>query len=62
MSPILSVGHSLLIAHAKAVKVYREEFKPLQKGQIAITLNCDWAEPYDDSPEGEYECLSTCQF
>ncbi|CAE6441331.1 unnamed protein product [Rhizoctonia solani] len=47
------VGHSLLISHAKAVKVYREEFKPSQKGQIGITLNCDWAEPYDDSPEAK---------
>lgn len=33
------VGHSLLMAHANAVKVYREEFKPTDKGQIGITLN-----------------------
>ncbi|CAE6444968.1 unnamed protein product [Rhizoctonia solani] len=47
------VGHSLLIAHAKAVKLYREEFKSSQNGQIGITLNCDWAEPYDESPEAK---------
>lgn len=33
------VGHSLLLAHASAVKAYREEFKPADKGQIGITLN-----------------------
>ncbi|CAE6416073.1 unnamed protein product [Rhizoctonia solani] len=48
------VGHSLLVAHAKAVKLYRGEFKSSQKGQIGITLNCDWAEPYDESPEGKF--------
>jgi len=45
------VGHSLIIAHARAVKLYREEFKPTQKGKIGITLNGDWAVPYDNSPE-----------
>ncbi|GJJ14656.1 Beta-glucosidase 1B [Clathrus columnatus] len=45
------VGHSLIIAHAHAVKLYREEFKSLQQGSIGITLNGDWAMPYDDSPE-----------
>ncbi|KAF4613289.1 hypothetical protein D9613_010794 [Agrocybe pediades] len=44
------VGHSIILAHAHAVKVYREEFKPKQKGEIGITLNGDWAMPYDDSP------------
>ncbi|KAB5590216.1 Beta-glucosidase [Ceratobasidium theobromae] len=45
------VGHSVILAHAHAVKIYREEFKPSQKGQIGITLNGDWAVPYDDKPE-----------
>jgi beta-glucosidase len=46
-----SVGHSVILAHANAVKLYREEFKAAQGGQIGITLNGDWAMPYDDSPE-----------
>ena len=33
------VGHNLLLAHGAAVKVYREEFKPRNGGQIGITLN-----------------------
>jgi len=45
------VGHNIILAHAHAVKLYREEFKPSQKGQIGITLNGDWAMPYDDNPE-----------
>lgn len=48
-----SVGHSLILAHAHAVKIYREQFKPTQKGQIGITLNGDWAMPYDDNQESK---------
>ena len=35
----LIAAHSLLLAHARAVKVYREEFKPTRGGQIGVTLN-----------------------
>ncbi|KAJ3562816.1 hypothetical protein NP233_g9340 [Leucocoprinus birnbaumii] len=45
------VGRNLILAHAHAVKAYREDFKPQQKGQIGITLNGDWAMPYDDNQE-----------
>jgi beta-glucosidase/6-phospho-beta-glucosidase/beta-galactosidase len=48
-----SVGHSLILAHAHAVKIYREQFKPTQKGHIGITLNGDWAIPYDDNQESK---------
>ena len=34
-----TVGHNLLLAHAASVKIYREEFKPKNGGQIGITLN-----------------------
>jgi beta-glucosidase len=33
------VGHNLLLAHGTAVKIYREEFKPKNGGEIGITLN-----------------------
>ncbi|CAE6363456.1 beta-glucosidase [Rhizoctonia solani AG-1 IB] len=45
------VGHSVILAHAYAVKLYREDFKSSQKGQIGVTLNGDWAMPYDNTPE-----------
>lgn len=48
-----SVGHNLILAHAYACKLYREQFKAAQGGQIGITLNGDMALPYDDSPESE---------
>ncbi len=38
-------GHHLLLAHAKAVNVYRREFQKEQKGIIGMTNNCDWREP-----------------
>jgi beta-glucosidase len=43
------VAHNLLNAHAAVVDLYRKQFKPLQRGLIGITLNHDWAEPYDAS-------------
>jgi len=33
------VGHNFLLAHGTAVKIYREEFKPKNGGEIGITLN-----------------------
>ncbi|KAI0942829.1 Beta-glucosidase 1B [Taiwanofungus camphoratus] len=45
------VGHSVIVSHAYAAKLYREEFKQSQGGQIGITLNGDWALPYDNSQE-----------
>ncbi|GBE87454.1 Beta-glucosidase 1A [Sparassis crispa] len=44
------VAHHTILAHAYTVKLYREEFKPTQGGQIGITLDCHWQLPYDDSP------------
>ncbi|TFL07688.1 glycoside hydrolase family 1 protein [Pterulicium gracile] len=45
------VAHSVILAHAYAVKLYRDQFKSQQHGEIGITLNGDWAMPYDNSPE-----------
>lgn len=43
-------GHHLLLAHAKAVKVYRDKYSH-QNGEIGITNNCDWREPLTDKQE-----------
>ncbi|KAF2153142.1 glycoside hydrolase family 1 protein [Myriangium duriaei CBS 260.36] len=47
------VGHSLLLAHGRAVKAFREDFKPKNGGQIGIVLNeGDWCYPWDpNDPE-----------
>jgi beta-glucosidase len=49
------VGHNLLVAHGKAVKVYREEFKPTQGGEIGITLNGDATLPWDPEDPADVE-------
>lgn len=41
------VGHNILVAHGHAVKIYREEFKPRNGGEIGITLNGDATYPWD---------------
>jgi beta-glucosidase len=38
-------GHNLILAHAKAVDLYRKEFQKVQGGRIGMTNNCDWREP-----------------
>nr|WNF20695.1 strictosidine beta-d-glucosidase 2 [Mitragyna speciosa] len=44
------VAHHLLLAHAEAVKLYREYFQA-QGGKIGITLVSQWWEPLNDTPE-----------
>jgi len=43
------VAHHMILAHARAVRRYRMEFKPKQQGRIGITLNMDWKEPLSSS-------------
>ncbi|KAL1962528.1 hypothetical protein VTN77DRAFT_9403 [Rasamsonia byssochlamydoides] len=49
------VGHNLLVAHGTAVDIYRREFKEKQGGEIGITLNGDWAEPWDPENPADVE-------
>lgn len=56
----ISTAHNLILAHAHAVKVYRDEFKTKQGGQIGITLDCHWLLPYDDSPESWFLYIYLC--
>ena len=42
-------AHNLILAHAKSVKLYRDQYQSKQKGQIGISNNCDWREPLTDS-------------
>ncbi|RWR77819.1 Beta-glucosidase 12 [Cinnamomum micranthum f. kanehirae] len=43
------VGHHLLLAHAAAVKLYREKYKASQKGNVGITLTTRWYIPLSSS-------------
>jgi beta-glucosidase len=49
------VAHHILIAHATAVKLYRDEFQAQQQGVIGITLNGDWTEPWDPADSEDIE-------
>ncbi|KAF2319385.1 hypothetical protein GH714_015414 [Hevea brasiliensis] len=44
------VAHHLLLSHAAVVQLYREKFKPIQGGQIGITLFTYWYEPLSNEP------------
>ncbi|KAH9317623.1 hypothetical protein KI387_019392, partial [Taxus chinensis] len=41
------VTHHLLLAHAAAVKLYRDKYQKMHKGSIGITLVADWFIPYN---------------
>ncbi|KAF3770205.1 family 1 glycoside hydrolase [Cryphonectria parasitica EP155] len=49
------VGHNLLVAHGRAVKVYRDEFKARDGGEIGITLNGDATYPWDPEDPADVE-------
>lgn len=56
------VGHHLLIAHAKAVNLYRTSFQKIQNGKIGITNNCDWREPLTNAPEDQEAAQRALEF
>uniref|UniRef100_A0A914DCP3 Uncharacterized protein n=1 Tax=Acrobeloides nanus TaxID=290746 RepID=A0A914DCP3_9BILA len=45
------VGHHLLLAHANAYHIYKNEFKDQQKGEVGIALVGPWCDPLTDNPE-----------
>eukprot|EP00929_Paragymnodinium_shiwhaense_P027966 TRINITY_DN1629_c0_g1_i2.p1 TRINITY_DN1629_c0_g1~~TRINITY_DN1629_c0_g1_i2.p1 ORF type:complete len:528 (-),score=123.95 TRINITY_DN1629_c0_g1_i2:527-2110(-) len=44
-------AHHMVLAHAQTVQRYRKEFQKEQQGQIGITVNMDWKEPWSSSPK-----------
>jgi len=54
-------AHHLILAHAKAVNIYRANYN-YQGGQIGITNNCDWREPLTDSPLDKAAAERALQF
>ncbi len=52
-------AHNQIRAHARAYRLYHSEFAETQKGQVGITLNCDWFEPQDPDNEAHIEASET---
>nr|AAQ21384.1 beta-glucosidase 2 [Trichoderma viride] len=51
-----TVGHNILVAHGRAVKAYRDDFKPASgDGQIGIVLNGDFTYPWDAADPADKE-------
>ena len=51
--------HNLIRSHAKAYRVYKNEFYETQQGQVGITLNSDWFEPRNASDPDHVEASIT---
>ncbi|KYK60055.1 beta-glucosidase [Drechmeria coniospora] len=49
------VAHNLLVAHGRAVKVFRDEFQPANGGEIGIVLNGDAVFPWDPADAADVE-------
>ncbi len=56
------VGHNLLLAHARAVEVYRQDHKKPTRGSIGISLNCDWREPATEYPRDHQAAERALEF
>lgn len=55
-------AHHLLLAHARAVEIYRSNYQSSQKGSIGISNNCDWREPLTDSEEDKAAAERALEF
>ncbi|XP_052133189.1 myrosinase 1-like, partial [Frankliniella occidentalis] len=44
-------GHTALLAHARAYRLYRDKYADEQKGRVGITLNSEWYEPKNATGE-----------
>ncbi|GMY22312.1 vicianin hydrolase-like [Fagus crenata] len=56
------VTHHLLLAHGYAVKLYRDKYKPYQKGQIGITIVTHWFIPKDQTSANRNAATRTLDF
>ena len=43
------------MSHARAVRLYNQEFKPKQGGRIGASLNGDFYEPWDPEDPRDHE-------
>ncbi|WJX31023.1 beta-glucosidase [Trifolium repens] len=56
------VAHHQILAHATAVKIYREKYQISQKGQIGISLNAPWFVPLSESKSDKEAAFQAIAF
>ncbi|WCJ18999.1 beta glucosidase 12 [Euphorbia peplus] len=56
------VVHNQLLAHAAAVKVYKEKHQATQKGEIGMALNSAWMIPYSNSTQDKLAATRALAF
>ncbi|KAF5447862.1 hypothetical protein F2P56_033380 [Juglans regia] len=56
------VTHHQLLAHAAAVKVYKQKYQAIQEGTIGITLVSNWLVPYSNSTYDRHSALRALDF
>ncbi|KXJ90360.1 glycoside hydrolase superfamily [Microdochium bolleyi] len=49
------VGKALIMSHARATAAYNRDFRQVQRGQIGISLNGDYYEPWDPADPRDTE-------
>ncbi|EPS34571.1 putative beta-glucosidase [Penicillium oxalicum 114-2] len=49
------VGKALILSHTRAVRLYNKEFRVSQKGQVGISLNGDYYEPWNAQDERDHQ-------
>lgn len=52
-------GKALIMAHARAAKLYNKEFKPKNGGQIGVSLSGDYMEPWDAEDPKDVDAAET---
>uniref|UniRef100_A0A7N2KL52 Uncharacterized protein n=1 Tax=Quercus lobata TaxID=97700 RepID=A0A7N2KL52_QUELO len=55
-------AHNQLLAHALAVKVYKQKYQEVQKGIIGISLNTNWYVPFSNSRHDRDAALRALDF
>lgn len=53
------VAHHSILAHATAVKTYREKYQQKQGGKIGWTLNVDWGIPFNMSDPLDHQAVES---
>ncbi|XP_047003905.1 myrosinase 1-like [Schistocerca americana] len=56
------LARTVLIAHARAFRLYSHRFRHVQKGRVGITLCCTWFEPATSSEEDQRAAETALQF